>query len=288
MPETRARALADFSDNAAGLETVTVSDITDLTASAAELNKMDGVTASTAELNKLTGVTADTNELNLLDGVTATTTELNYVDGVSSALQTQINAKAPTASPTFTGNVIYPAISKASYTSSDASANTHGTGSGVIRQVQTNQRRGHVQNNNNSFDGTNSGTGMAVCIDNILAGSDILVTASFGWYISSGNVAYFTFFKRIDTGSGFNTEAQVGVENATYGISGGLQNASSNPDGKTHIATITWLESNCSAGRYQFELHRRSDSSSGYVGINARGESNGEVGTATIWAMELT
>ena len=129
---------------------------------------------------------------------------------------------------------------------------------------------------------------MAVCIDNVLAGSDILVTASVCWYISTGNVAHLTFFKRHDSGSGFNSEAQVSVDTANYGISGGLQNASSNPDGKTHIATITHLESNCSAGRYQFELHRRCDSSSGFVGINGRGENNSENGTATIWAMELT
>lgn len=38
-------------------------------------------------------------------GVTATATELNYVDGVTSNVQTQLDAKAPTASPTFTGNV---------------------------------------------------------------------------------------------------------------------------------------------------------------------------------------
>ena len=190
--------------------------------------------------------------------------------------------------PTIASSLRYPAVSKSSYTGSDAPANTYGTGSGVIRQVQTNQRRGHNNGNNTSFDGTNSGTGMAVCIGDVLEGSDILVTASVCWYISSGNVAYFTFYKRIDTGGGFNTETQVGVENANYGISGGLQNASSNPDGKTHIATITWLESGCSAGRYQFELHRRCDSSSGYVGINGRGESQGEIGTATIWAMELT
>lgn len=37
--------------------------------------------------------------------LTATGAELNYVTGVTSALQTQINAKAPTASPTFTGSV---------------------------------------------------------------------------------------------------------------------------------------------------------------------------------------
>jgi hypothetical protein len=35
-------------------------------------------------------------------------TELQYLDGVTSAIQTQINAKAPTASPTFTGTVTIP------------------------------------------------------------------------------------------------------------------------------------------------------------------------------------
>jgi hypothetical protein len=40
---------------------------------------------------------------NITGAVTPTHTELNYVDGVTSAIQTQINAKAPTASPTFTG-----------------------------------------------------------------------------------------------------------------------------------------------------------------------------------------
>ena len=55
------------------------------------------------------GVTATAAELNILDGVTATTAELNYVDGVTSAIQTQLNAKAPLASPTFTGTVTAPA-----------------------------------------------------------------------------------------------------------------------------------------------------------------------------------
>ena len=40
------------------------------------------------------GVTATAAELNKLDGVTATTTELNYVDGVTSSIQTQLNGKA--------------------------------------------------------------------------------------------------------------------------------------------------------------------------------------------------
>ena len=50
-----------------------------------------------------TAVTSTAAELNILDGVTATTAELNYSDGVTSNIQTQLDAKAPTAGPTFTG-----------------------------------------------------------------------------------------------------------------------------------------------------------------------------------------
>ena len=51
-----------------------------VTATAAELNILDGVTSTAAELNILDGVTSTAAELNILDGVTATATELNYVD----------------------------------------------------------------------------------------------------------------------------------------------------------------------------------------------------------------
>jgi len=57
-----------------------------VTASAAELNKLDGVTSTTAELNKLDGATLDVAELNKLDGCTASTAELNYVDVSAGAL----------------------------------------------------------------------------------------------------------------------------------------------------------------------------------------------------------
>ena len=104
---------------------------TTVTATGAELNIMDGVTSTTAEINKLDGftggavdlnyakdlratgvtnsefailtnLTATTAELNIMDGVTATTQELNFVDGVTSSIQTQINTKAPSSSPTLT------------------------------------------------------------------------------------------------------------------------------------------------------------------------------------------
>lgn len=49
-------------------------DGTELTATATELNKLDGVTATTAELNKLAGVTATAAELNLTDNMPANIT----------------------------------------------------------------------------------------------------------------------------------------------------------------------------------------------------------------------
>ena len=82
----------------------TVSSLEDLgvTATAAELNVLDGVTATTAEINILDGVTSTAAELNILDGVTATTAELNYTDGVTSNIQTQLDSKLGAS---YTGDV---------------------------------------------------------------------------------------------------------------------------------------------------------------------------------------
>ena len=67
--------------------TGSVSSLSDLsiTATATELNVLDGITATTAELNILDGVTSTAAELNILDGVTSTATELNILDGVTSS-----------------------------------------------------------------------------------------------------------------------------------------------------------------------------------------------------------
>ncbi len=56
------------------------------------------VVGHTHSLTDVTDVTASAAEVNILDGATLSTTELNYVDGVTSAIQTQLNAKADTSS----------------------------------------------------------------------------------------------------------------------------------------------------------------------------------------------
>ena len=83
---SRSRDLANLANNATGLETLTVSDITDLT---------------------------------------ATATELNYSDGVGSALQTQINAKASLSGATFTGDITMPTNKKVKQKGAFMQSSTH-------------------------------------------------------------------------------------------------------------------------------------------------------------------
>ena len=110
-----------------------------ITATAAELNKMDGVTATTTEINYIDGVTSaiqtqlDGKQGTITGGASTitgsnltasralvsnssgkvavsavTSTELGYLDGVTSAIQTQLDAKAPLASPALTGTPTAP------------------------------------------------------------------------------------------------------------------------------------------------------------------------------------
>jgi hypothetical protein len=65
-------------------------------------------TLTSPKVNENVVLTATSTELNVLDGITATTAELNTTDGVTSPIQAQIDAKAPLASPTFTGTVTLP------------------------------------------------------------------------------------------------------------------------------------------------------------------------------------
>lgn len=72
----------------------------DVNASAAiALSKLAATTVSRALVSDGSG---------FVSAATTTATEIGYVNGVTSAIQTQLNAKAPLASPTFTGTVTLP------------------------------------------------------------------------------------------------------------------------------------------------------------------------------------
>jgi hypothetical protein len=57
------------------------------------------------KINEDVAMLATATELNILDGATLSTTELNYVDGVTSAIQTQLDAKASSSDLTTHGNL---------------------------------------------------------------------------------------------------------------------------------------------------------------------------------------
>ena len=76
----------------------------------------DSYTSGTLSMATGTTLNVDTGAALSIDGtwdiggtaIAPTAAELNFVDGVTSLIQTQLNAKAPTASPTFTGTVTMP------------------------------------------------------------------------------------------------------------------------------------------------------------------------------------
>ena len=92
-------------------------------------------TLTSPKINEDVAVTATATELNILDGATLSTTELNYVDGVTSAIQDQINDKAPIASPTFTGTVTLPA-DPASALQAATKQYVDNTASGIVAKPQ--------------------------------------------------------------------------------------------------------------------------------------------------------
>ena len=86
--------------------------VNEVAATAAELNllvnatlDLGDVTATADEINILDGATLSTADLNILDGAMVSTAEVNRSVGVTSPIQTQIDSKAPIASPAFTGDV---------------------------------------------------------------------------------------------------------------------------------------------------------------------------------------
>lgn len=68
-----------------------------------------------------TAVTATASQINLLASLTATATELNYTDGVTSNIQTQLDAKAATTSPTFTTKIVTPKVEFSNWTITETS-----------------------------------------------------------------------------------------------------------------------------------------------------------------------
>ena len=122
-------AMEDNADAISALETIAgnKANTSDLTSHTSNKNNPHGVSLSQL------GVTATAVELNIMDGVTATTDELNYVDGVTSNIQTQLNAKVPT-SRTVNGKALSGNIT---LSASDVGADASGSASTALTSAKS-------------------------------------------------------------------------------------------------------------------------------------------------------
>lgn len=92
----------------------------------------------THTVSQISDLTATAAELNLMDGVTATTAEINYLDGVTSGIQAQLDAKATSSALTsHTGNTTVH-ITSTERTNWNA-AYTHSTAAHAPSNAEKNQ-----------------------------------------------------------------------------------------------------------------------------------------------------
>jgi len=89
-------------------------DLVDALFAAAGTGTSVGVNVGAGKTLAVAGTLALTGTMTA-NGATLSPTELGYLDGVSSAIQTQLNAKANTAAPTFTGDATFANVVETVY-----------------------------------------------------------------------------------------------------------------------------------------------------------------------------
>ena len=100
---TETRITVTYDDSAATLNFVVDNDLSNYDNSSSGFATKTGTetltnkTINSPKINEDVAVTATATEINLLDGVTSTTAELNHTDGVTSNIQTQLDTKSTKA-----------------------------------------------------------------------------------------------------------------------------------------------------------------------------------------------
>ena len=139
---------------------------------------------------------------NVSGAVTPTHVELNYVDGVTSAIQTQLDTKAPLANPTFTGTVVLPSTTSVGNVSATEIGYLDGVTSAIQTQLDGKAASSHTHLAANITDlgslATLNAVGTAQISDNAVTGAKIALGSD-----AQGDIMYYngTDWARLGAGT---------------------------------------------------------------------------------------
>lgn len=177
-----------------------------------------GAVVGTTNTQTLTNKTLTTPKINENVTLTATSTELNYTDGVTSAIQTQIDTKAPSANPTFTGTVVLPSTTSIG----SVSSTELGYVDGVTSAIQT-QLNAKAPLASPTFTGTvvlpDLGSGLVPTGTIVMYGGTIAPTTG-GWLLCNGQST--TGYTALAAIVGANVPDLMGRAPIGYGSGTGL------------------------------------------------------------------
>jgi len=236
--------LADGVVTVAGEISVTTLDIggTNVTATAAELNILDGVTATASELNIMDGVTATAAELNIMDGVTSTASEINLLDGSAKSTSSITIADADAfivIDGTTTKQI--PASDLSTYIGSSSTAGqlSDGTGNTAIGANALDSMDGDEADYNTALGG-NALTAITTGDNNVAIGYD----ANAGGTSGSSNLAIG--FEALKAGGGGGYSFAVGYR-AMYQYTGGFTHVAVGNNALKSMTSGT-QQDNCAVG----------------------------------------
>ena len=250
------------------------------TAGGFEQARADLNNVSDASLNAaLTGNTVSALTITTLTlgstAITATGAEINFVDGVTSAIQTQLDAKAPLASPTFTGTVTVPGLTTTADVSfADNDKAIFGAGSDL--QIYHDGSASYIND---------SGTGNLKIQGTQLQLQNAAGTLSYLAGIDGGatTIHYAGFAKLATTATGIDVTGTVNADaltvdtttlvvdatNNRLGINTGSPSRTLHSLGGSGISTVGKFEAGGTQVYVQLSSNGQINSDSGYIGYDS-------------------
>jgi len=163
-------------------------------------------------------------------------TEISYLDGVTSAIQTQINAKANLAGPTFTGNVVLPSTTTIGNVSATELGYVDGVTSAIQTQIDGKANSSHTHAISNVTNLQTSLDAKANLAGPTFTGNVVLPSTTTIGNVSATELGYVD---GVTSGIQAQIDAKASLSGATFT---GFVNLHSNPTQALHAVTKQYVD----------------------------------------------